>query len=224
LLRRYKRFLADVELLDGRQVTARVANTGSLLGCADPGMPVWLAEAPSPRARCGWVWLLVKPGRSLVCVDTSIPNRVVYDAAVAQSIPLLAGYREYIREVPLGEHSRIDICCRVHEEDLLRRCWVEVKSTTLARGSVAQFPDAVTTRGKKHLVQLQQAVADGDSAVQLFLVERADCRSFAPADDIDPAYGIQLRTAAKAGVEILAAQARVTKRSIEIERLLPVNL
>jgi sugar fermentation stimulation protein A len=224
LVRRYKRFLADVQLADGRLVTARVANTGSLLGCAEPGLPVWLADSTARAAKYNWVWMLVKPGSSLVCVDTGVPNRVVLDAAVHQLLPSLSGYLEYLPEVPYGTGSRADLCCRVHPEDMLRRCWVEVKSTTLARGRVAQFPDAVTARGLRHLKELQRVVAQGERAVQLFFVQRGDCRSFAPADDIDSTYGTELRRAAAAGVEILACQARITKRIVEIDRLLPVRL
>jgi len=224
LLRRYKRFLADVELLSGKRVTAFVPNTGSLLGCIEPGRPVWLRDDASPGRRYRYTWVLVKPGRSLVCVDTSVPNRVVCDFARAQKIPELAGYREYLAEVPYGKNSRADLCCRVHKNDMLRRVWVEVKSTTLVRDRTAFFPDAITTRGRKHLIELQGAVAAGDEALQLFFVQRGDCDHFRPADDIDPDYGRELRRAAAAGVKVLALQARVTKRGVTIKRPIPVVL
>jgi sugar fermentation stimulation protein A len=224
LLRRYKRFLADVELLDGRRVTAFVPNTGSLLSCTAPGRPVWLRDDGGRGRRHRYTWVLVRPRRSLVCIDTAVPNRVVADFARAQKISALAGYREYLAEVPYGANSRADLCCRVHEGDMLRRAWVEVKSTTLVRDGAACFPDAVTTRGRKHLVELQRAVAQGDRAVQLFFVQRADCDHFRPADDIDPAYGRELRRAAAAGVTVIALQARVTKRAVTIQRQIPVVL
>ncbi len=126
--------------------------------------------------------------------------------------------------MPYGENSRADLCCRVHRRDMLRRCWVEVKSTTLARGRTAQFPDAVTQRGLKHLRELTAAVAGGDEAVQLFFVQRGDCDEFRPADDIDPAYGEGLREAAAAGVRLVALQARVSTKSINVRRQLPVKL
>jgi sugar fermentation stimulation protein A len=107
---------------------------------------------------------------------------------------------------------------------MLRRCWVEVKSVTLARGRQAQFPDAVTLRGRRHLAELRSAVAGGDEAVQVFLIQRGDCDSFSPAADIDPAYASALREAAEAGVKICAYRAGITKRGIEIERPIPVTL
>jgi len=224
LLRRYKRFLADVELLSGKRVTAFVPNTGSLLGCIEPGRPVWLRDDGHGGRRYRYTWVMVRPRRSLVSIDTGVPNRVVYDFARVQKIPELSGYQEYLAEVPYGKNSRADLCCRVHAEDMLRRVWVEVKSTTLVRDGTAYFPDAVTTRGRKHLVELTGAVAAGDRALQLFFVQRGDCASFRPADDIDPDYGRELRRAAAAGVTVIALQARVTKRGVTIKRPIPVVL
>ena len=224
LLRRRNRFVADVELVSGERVTAFVPNTGSLLGVTTPGRPVWLRDDDSPGRTHRYTWVLAKPGRALVCVDTGIPNRVVADFARAQRIRELAGFREYIQEVPYGTNSRIDLLCRVHTDDMLRRVWVEVKSTTLARDRVAAFPDAVTTRGRKHLVEMQKVVAAGDEALQLFFIQRGDCDVFRPADDIDPDYGQELRRAAAAGVTILALEARITKQAITIRRPIPVEL
>ena len=224
LLSRHHRFLVDVELDGGRVVTAFVPNTGSLLSCVVPGRPVWMTRVDSPRRRYNHTWVLAKPGRSLVCVDTGVPNRVVSEYARAQKIPELEGFCEYIREVPYGQSSRIDLVCRVHRSDMLRRVWVEVKSVTLMRNGIAYFPDAVTLRGRKHLVELASMVEAGDQALQVFFVQRGDCDHFRPADDIDPAYGLALRRAATAGVGIIALQARVTKRAITIKRRIPVEL
>lgn len=224
LLRRYRRFLADVKLDSGAKFTAFVPNTGSLLSCVDPGTPCWVHDTGSTSRRYRFTLKLVKPRRALVCVDTGVPNRVVFDAARAQRIPQLAGYHEYLAEVPYGVNSRADMCCRVHAKDMLRRCWVEVKSTTLVRGRTAQFPDAVTSRGLKHLRELSAAVAAGDEALQLFFIQRGDCDEFAPADDIDPSYGHGLREAAAAGVRLVALQARVTTKSITVRRQLPIKL
>lgn len=224
LIRRYKRFLATVQLPEGEVVLASVPNTGSLLSCATPGMPVYLRREDGAQRRYSLVWTLVRPARSLVCIDTGVPNRVVYDYAVAQKIPQLAGYHEYLREVPYGEHSRADLCCRVHAADMLRRCWVEVKSTTLMRGGVVFFPDAVTSRGLKHLVELQRVAAQGDRALQVFFVQRADAKSFQPADDIDPAYCAELRKAARTGVKVVALQAEVRLSGIRIKGEIPVEL
>lgn len=224
LIRRRQRFLADVELLGGRKLTAFVPNTGSLLSCVVPGRPVWLAENPNPARKYRYTWTLVKPGRGLVCIDTGVPNRVVVEAARHQRIPELACFREYVAEVPYGKRSRIDLCCRVYKEDMLRRIWVEVKSTTLVRERVAMFPDAITSRGLKHLRELQRVVAKGEEALQLFFVQRGDCDSFRPADDIHPEYGAELRRAAKAGVQVLALQAKVSKHGVTIKRPIPVDL
>lgn len=224
LIRRYRRFLADVELQSGEIITALVPNTGSLITCAEPGFPVWLREEPGEQRKYRFVWTLVRPKRSLVCIDTAVPNRLVHEYAAAQKIPQLAGFREYIREMPHGAHTRFDLCCRVHAADMLERVWVEVKSTTLLRDGVAAFPDAVTTRGLKHLVELQRVVDAGERALQVFFVQRADAKVFRPADDIDPAYGAELRRAAQAGVEVLALKARVSPESIRLIGEIPVEL
>jgi sugar fermentation stimulation protein A len=223
LLRRYKRFLADVRLADGSVETVFVANTGSLSGCCEPETAVWLRTA-SASSKYRYCLTLVRPGRSLVCVDTSIPNGVVVAAAKAQQIPQLAGYREYRAEMPLGTSSRADLHCSVHESNMLGRCWVEVKATTLARGKRALFPDAVTERGRKHLVELQERVRKGDRAVQLFFVQRGDCDVFCAAEDIDPLYAAELRRAAQSGVELVALQADVSKRGVGIKRQIPIEL
>lgn len=222
LIRRYKRFLAEVVLDSGEVITAFIPNTGSLLSCTNPGESVWLAHYPGENRNYHWQWVLAKPQRALVCVDTGVPNKVVANAAARQRITQLAGYKEYLAEVPFAPGTRFDLCCRVHEQDMLGRCWVEVKSTTLVRGRTAQFPDAVTIRGAKHLAELTRAVKQGDHAMQIFFVQRGDCNQFSPADDIDPAYGKALRQAKQAGVEILALQARVTLKTITIAGELPV--
>ena len=224
LLRRYKRFLADVELPDGSLLTVHVPNTGSLLGCVVEGTPCWLQDHGEGRRKYRHSLFMVKPGRSLVCVDTSWPNKLVHDAACSQQIPVLAGFTEYVREVPYGTKSRVDLLCRVHHEDMLRRCWVEVKATTLVDERVAMFPDAVTQRGRRHLQELSTMVGQGDRAVQLFLIQRGDCDVFRPADHIDPQYGVELRRAAQAGVQLLALRAELTKQHIKIGRPIPVEL
>lgn len=223
-LRRYKRFFADVELESGEIVTAAVCNTGSMRGLLVPGMPVSLAEHDDPRRRLRYSWLLCRPGRSLVCVDTSLPNRVVHAALLNGAIPGLTGYREIVREMPLGESSRADFLLRNHQTDMLARCWVEVKAVTLAEGTTSLFPDSVTARGRRHLEELSQHVERGDRAVQLFFVQRSDCRRFSPADSIDPAYGAALRRAVANGVEVLVLQARFTKHGMNVGRQLPLEL
>ena len=224
LIKRYKRFLADIRLDTGELVTAFTPNTGSLLTCAIPGSPVYLSYTSGSQRRYPWQWEMVKPGRALVCINTAVPNQVVAESATRQRIPALTGYHEYLREVPFTPGTRFDLCCRVHETDMLERCWVEVKSTTLMRNRIAQFPDAVTSRGAKHLRELTKAVEQGDRAVQVFFIQRADCDLFSPADDIDPAYGDELRKASKAGVEIAAIKASISRRGVAVADELPVVL
>ena len=221
-LRRYKRFFADVELADGSVVTAHCPNTGSLRGCLEPGRRAILRDSQDPRRKLRYVFQAIEVGRTLVNVDTSLPNHVVHEAVLAGRLPELAGYDEVRREVAYGQNSRIDLLLARKRSRKL--CYVEVKSTTLAEGRTALFPDAVTERGRKHLVELEGVVAQGHRAVQLFLVSRSDVRRFVPADAIDPAYGAALRKAARAGVELLAYCARVRPDSIAVHRRLPVEL
>lgn len=221
LLQRYKRFLADVELDDGTVVTAHCPNTGSLLGCMEPGSRVVLRDSQDPRRKLRYTFQSIRVGRSLVNVDTALPNAVVADAVARGAVPELAGYASLRREVVYGRGSRIDLLL---EDEGRPRCFVEIKSTTLARGRTALFPDAVTERGRKHLGELADAVRAGDRAVQFFFVSRGDVARFAPADDIDPAYGRALRAAAEAGVELLAYSARVRPDRLELARRLPIEL
>jgi sugar fermentation stimulation protein A len=221
LLKRYKRFLADVELDDGTVVTAHCPNTGSLLGCKQPGSRVVLRDSQDPRRKLRYTFQSIRVGRGLVNVDTALPNAVVADAVARGTVPELAGYASLRREVAYGRGSRIDLLL---EDPGRPRCFVEIKSTTLARGRTALFPDAVTERGRKHLGELADAVRAGDRAVQFFFVSRGDVARFAPADDIDPAYGQALRAAAEAGVELVAYSARVRPDRLELARRLSIEL
>ena len=221
LVRRYKRFFADVRLADGALVTAHCPNTGGLLGCLDAGNPVWLRDSGNAARKLRFTWQAVRVGRAWVNVDTLLPNRVVADAVADGRVPELTGYAECRREVLCGRSSRIDL--RLDGKDG-RPCFVEIKSTTLAEGKVALFPDARTERGVKHLAALARAARRGERAVQFFFVNRADVELFRPADAIDPEYARALRRAVAAGVEILAWTARVGARSLELERSLPIDL
>ena len=221
-LRRYKRFFADVELDDGRLVTAHCPNTGSLLGCLEEGRRAVLRDSQDEERKLRYVLQALKVGSAWVNVDTALPNAVVHDEIARGRIAELVGYESSRREVKYGESSRIDVLLERADGS---RCYVEVKNTTLARGRVAQFPDAVTERGLKHLGELSRiAKLPGHRAVQFFFVSRADVDSFAPARDIDPAYAAALRAAAAAGVEILAYRAKVRPGSLELERRIPVEL
>ena len=224
LVQRYKRFLADVRLHDGGALTtAHCPNSGSLLGCNAPGSAAWLLDSENDARRCRYTWVLVRVGRTLVNVDTGIANRVIHEAVLAGAIPELRGYRRVRREVAYGRRSRVDLLLEDRPGDA-RPCYVEVKSTTLAQGRVALFPDSVTERGLKHLRELQRAVRRGARAVNLFFLNRGDARVFRPADAIDPEYGRELRRAARRGVELLALRARVTARGVTLGRAVPIEL
>ena len=223
LVRRYKRFLADVETPDGRRLTVHCPNPGSMLGCATPGAAVRCSTSDDPRRRLAHTLEMIRVGRAWVGLHTVRANAVVARALELGAIPELGGYAELRREVAVGRRTRLDFRLDAHPRDG-RPCWLEVKSVTLAQGRVAMFPDSVTERGQRHAETLARLRRRGARAVLLFVVQRADCDRVRPADEIDPAYGRALRRAVRAGVEVLAVGARVTPRRIEIERPLPVLL
>tara|TARA_Y100000780_G_scaffold30460_1_gene24958 strand:- start:27 stop:722 length:696 start_codon:yes stop_codon:yes gene_type:complete len=207
LIRRYKRFLADVQLPDDTEVTAHCPNTGSMLGCQPENARVWLSRSDNPKRKLQYTWELVEtaPG-VLACVNTARPNaqaRAAIEAGVVQS---LAGYSQCRAEVRYGsEKSRIDLLLsgHGHEPD----AWVEVKNVTLAEGGEGYFPDAVTERGQKHLRELMAQVQNGDRAVLFFVVNHTGIEQVRPADHIDARYGQLLREACEAGVEVIAYRA-----------------
>jgi sugar fermentation stimulation protein A len=218
LIRRYKRFLADVRFADGAEAVAHCANSGSMMGLARPGARVWLSANTNPKAKLAWRWELEEAeGGALVGINTSRPNAIVAEAIAAGAVPALAGYESLRREVAYGVNSRIDVLL----ERPTGRCFVEVKNVTLKRRDRAEFPDAVTARGAKHLHELINEVKAGHRAVMLFLVNRGDCASFAPAADIDPAYAQALRDATAAGVQCLAYGCNVSPAGISLANPLP---
>lgn len=221
LVRRYKRFLADVELSDGRRVTAHCPNPGSMLGLDVPGAKVWLSPARTPGRKLSYSWELVKVGRHLVGVNTTHPNRIVEEGIRAGRVPELDGYATLRREVAYGRNSRIDLLLEAPNRPL---CYVEVKNVHLKRGPLAEFPDAVTRRGAKHVEELADMVAAGFRAVILFLVQRQDCDGFAVATDIDPEFARALGAARARGVEAVCYCCRLTTRSITLDRSLPLHL
>jgi sugar fermentation stimulation protein A len=205
LIRRYKRFLSDVALESGETVVAHVANPGSMIGLAEPGSEVWLSPNANPKAKLAWRWELVRVGGHLVGVNTAHPNRLAEEAIAAGAIPELAGYAVCRREVRYGLASRIDLLL---EGEGRPPCYVEIKCVNLKRGlagreTAAEFPDAVTKRGTRHLAELADMAAAGARAVMLYLVQRSDCDHFRIADDIDPAYAAALAAARARGVEAL---------------------
>lgn len=214
LIRRYKRFLADARLEDGREITAHCANPGSMMGLADEGMKIWLEPNDDPKKKLKFGWRLVEHENGhFTGVDTSVPNRALKAALEAREV---AGFGEYevVRpEVKYGENSRIDFLLQGGGADT----YLEVKSVTLSRqAGLAEFPDSVTKRGAKHLAELSAMVAEGHRAVMLYLVQRTDCREMTLAADIDPTYAQAFTNAREAGVEVMCLGTRITPEGVWI--------
>lgn len=221
LLQRYKRFLADVRLDDGSVITAHTPNTGSMLGCAEPGSRVWLRDAASPTRKYRYAWELVENSAGvMVGINTGVVNRLVSEAVGSGVAAELQGYESLRQEVRYGrENSRIDLLLQGGRPD----CYVEIKNVTAVDwDGTAFFPDAVSARGSKHLRELMQVVAQGKRGVICFCVQRGDARAVRPADEIDPLYGRTLREALAAGVEAVAYRASVTPQAVTLDTALPV--
>lgn len=225
LLKRYKRFLADILLESGEEVVAHCANSGSMKGLKEEGSIVYLSPNTNPKAKLDWRWEMIEVAGTLVGINTSRPNAIVEAAILDGTITELAGYETLRREVKYGGNSRIDILLSDPlDKKESSNCYVEVKSVTLKRGSQAQFPDSVTARGTKHLCELMDMIKEGHRAVMVYLVQRSDCTSFNTAAEIDPAYTSALREAQAAGVELLCYQCHLTPEEIKVIGRLPIEL
>lgn len=224
LLKRYKRFLADVALETGETVTAHCANPGSMIGLAQPGSRVWLSRSANSARKLPWSWELVEvdlgDGPRLVGINTAHPNGLAAAAVASGRIGELAGYGRLRREVRYGASSRIDLLL---EDEMGRRCYVEVKNVHLMRTrGRAEFPDSVTKRGAKHLFELAAVARGGERAVMLFLVQRADAEAMALARDIDASYGAAFDAARAAGVEAIAYGCEPSLLGIEVLQPIPI--
>jgi len=221
LVRRYKRFLADVTLEDGTEVTAHCANPGAMTGLADPETTVWLEASDNPKRKLQWSWKLAElPGGHFANVDTGLANRLVAEALTKGRIPALQGHCTIRPEVRYGEASRVDFLLSGPERDT----YVEVKSVTLRRsGTLAEFPDTVTARGARHLAELAKVAQAGHRAVLLYVAQRTDCTEVALAADIDPAYAAAAKAARAAGVEVLAHATTITPAAMHLAHALPVR-
>ncbi len=223
LIKRYKRFMADVELGDGTMVTAHCANSGSMLSVNQPGAEVWISRASNPDRKLKFTWELIRIGDTLVGINTALPNKLVSRAIENGTISELSGYAHLRNEVKYGLNSRIDILL---EDDEKPSCYVEVKNVTLRRdltpGAPVEFPDSVTSRGTKHLAELSQMVADGHRAVMVYLVQREDAETFTIARDIDPVYGKALDNAIKSGVEVLCYTCKLSPFDIDVSHQITV--
>jgi sugar fermentation stimulation protein A len=225
-IKRYKRFLTDVELQNGKVVVAHCANSGSMLSVNDPGAEVWISPAKNPDRKLRYTWEIIRIGQTLVGVNTSHHNTIGADAVAKGKIPELKGYDTIKREVKYGNNSRIDLLLKRNDPNNDINCYVEIKSVTMkrdrSRNAPVEFPDAVTTRGTKHLVELSNMVKEGHRAVMLYLVQRTDSPAFSIAGDIDPNYERGLAKAIEAGVEVLCYACRVTRQGINIEKPVPL--
>jgi sugar fermentation stimulation protein A len=221
LIRRYKRFLADVALDDGSAIVAHCPNTGSMQGCSEPGRRVYLSRHDNPRRKLAFTWELIEMPHSLVGVNTLVPNRLVRRAARRQCLEELAGYDRILPEITVDRRTRIDLLL---SKPGRRDCYVEIKNCTWVEAATARFPDAVTIRGRKHLLALSRLARQGHRAMIFFLVQRMDADCFRPADDLDPAYGRALRQAVASGVEIIARDVHVDLAAIRLNRRLRIEL
>jgi sugar fermentation stimulation protein A len=221
LLKRYKRFLADVALENGSTVTAHCPNTGSMKDCCAPGRPVYLSVHDNPKRKYRYTWELIQMPESLVGVNTLVPNRLVKHAVRSGQVAELCGYAEVNSEVRMGGHSRVDLLLR---DEARGTCHVEIKNCTMVKDRIARFPDAVTTRGLKHLHELTAQLSTRNRSVMFYFIQRMDAEEFRPADDIDPAYGKALRQAVAQGVEMLAYDVHIDLRGIRLNRRLPIRL
>ncbi len=221
LVNRYKRFLADVKLDNGRIVTAHCPNTGSMTGCCEPGRPVHLSFHNNPKRKLKYTWELIEMPTSLVGVNTMVPNRLVHNSIRSSKVPELTGYENVTREVTTGKGSRIDLRLDGKGKE---PCYVEVKNCTLVENGEACFPDAVTSRGLNHLRELQELHRQGCRCVMFYLIQRMDAKRFKPADHIDPDYGKGLRKAAKNGVEIIVYDTKIDLNGIRLNRRIPYVL
>lgn len=221
LIRRYKRFLADVRLETGQELTAHIANPGAMTGFKDEGLRVWLQPATNPARKLKYSWILAQTGDGhFTGLDTSLPNKIVGKALHAGQIPSLAQYKTITPEQKYGQNSRIDFLLTQNGHP---DTYVEVKSVTLSRQTgLAEFPDSVTARGAKHLEELSEMVRTGKRAVMLYLIQRSDCDRFALAADIDPNYAQAFGQARAAGVEILAYRTNISTTQITVAE--PVEL
>jgi len=221
LIKRYKRFMADIRLSDGSGTIAHCPNSGSMKTCKTPGWKVMLSDSNNPNRKLRYTWEMINNGKCWIGIDTHLANKIAKEAIEKGWIPEIAGYDSLKTEVKYGQNSRIDILL----SDGNKKCYVEVKNVTLVEeDGYYKFPDAVTERGLKHLNELKSMVDQGHRAVMLYVIQRSDGTIFKPADKIDPKYGNGLREAQANGVEILTYRADVTPKKIELKHQIEYQL
>ncbi len=220
LVKRYKRFLADVELEDGRVVTAHCPNSGSMKTCSQPGAKVWISQSDKPGRKLKYSWELIDTGDSLVGINTLTPNRLVKKCVENGIIKELCGYETVKPEVKTGEGTRLDLML---EKSAGQRCYIEIKNCTLVENRVAMFPDAVTDRGRKHLKALAELSGQGHRAVIFFIIQRMDADTFSPAVHIDPVYARTLTETLACGVELVIKDTVIDTGKVMLNRSVPFD-
>ncbi|MBT7260272.1 MAG: DNA/RNA nuclease SfsA [Desulfobacula sp.] len=221
LIQRYKRFLADIILETGEKVTAHCPNSGSMKGCAIPGSPVWLSTSLNPKRKYKYTWELIKTPETMIGINTLVPNKLVKQSIENDLIKELSGYDQVKAEVKTSSHTRLDLLL---EKESKEKCYVEIKNCTLVEEGIAMFPDAVTTRGQKHLDELEHLVSQGHRGVIFFLIQRMDAKLFKPADMIDKIYAQKLKKVVANGVEIVVKDTSIDTKLISIRNAVPVDL
>lgn len=216
LIRRYKRFLADVEFSDGEVLTVHCPNTGAMTGCAEPGSRVWLSHSDNPKRKYAYSWQLVEQGGHLICIHSALANEVFADALQAGRSEILNGYQKWRREVRLDSGSRIDFMLSGEEK---ADCYIEVKAVTLHQGAgLGAFPDTVSQRATKHLAELRALLEQGYQAQLAFVVLHNGIDRVSAASDIDPVYARALADAERAGVAVKAYGVDVTTTHMQLAR------
>jgi len=212
LVKRYKRFFADIELESGEIITAHCANTGPMTSVSELGSAVYVSQNSDPKRKLKYSWEMIQVDRTWVGINTSLPNRVIGYMLKHYLLPELEPYQTFQPEVAYGvEKSRIDFV--LQNDDF--KTFVEIKNTTWHRGNLALFPDTVTTRGQKHIRELISILSSNTNSVLIYFINRSDCDKFAPGDDADPEYGRLLRRSIEAGVKILPCRFHVTPEQID---------
>ncbi len=222
LIKRYKRFLADVKLDEtGQTVTVHCPNSGSMKGCAIPGSGVWLSTSDNPKRKYKYTLEMIQVPETMIGINTQLPNKLIKQAVENGEIDTLSGYDRVKAEIKTSPHTRLDLLLEKKEGG---KCYVEIKNCTLVEDRVAMFPDAVTLRGQKHLDELQRLVSLGSRGIIFFLIQRTDAVIFRPADMIDKIYGEKLRQAVSSGVEIMVMDTQINSRFIKIRGHVPFDL
>jgi len=212
LLKRYKRFLADIILDSGEQITAHVPNSGAMTSCIEENCPVWVSFHDNPKRKLKYTLELTQIGESLICTNTGVANKISIEAIHNGVIDELQGYSSLKPEQKYGQNSRIDVLLENENE----KCYVEVKSVSLKTGSTLAFPDSVTSRGTKHLNELRDMLKEGHRAVMLYIIQRTDVADFRLADEIDSKYASTFEEVTKEGVEVLVYQSSINHDEINV--------